>query len=435
VTGLRLRHAGPLASLGEPERRALLDRGGQQDDEVRTVVSALIDVVRRDGDDALRALAREYDHAQLQDLEVPIDTCRAALDRTDLALVAAMDRAARNIRTVHTAMKPAPVEVESEPGIVIGRRPDPLSRIGVYAPGGRAPYPSSVLMSVIPARIAGVAEIILCTPPRANGLPADLVLAAAALAGVDRVFAVGGAGAVAAMAFGTESIPRVDKIVGPGNAWVAEAKLQVSNVVTIDSPAGPSELLVIADESAEASFIAVELLAQAEHDPRAAVVALCVGDDLARHVKQELAERLSAFPRATVMRRAFADAGAVLSVTSVADAVTFSNAYAPEHLLLLVSDSATALHAVRHAGAVFVGASSSVVFGDYMSGSNHVLPTSGYGRSWSGLSTADFMRWTSYQRVDLSAAARLAEDTARFADAEGLHAHAAAARFHIRGTA
>jgi histidinol dehydrogenase len=434
VTGLRLRFTGALVSLGETERRALFDRRAQEDDEVRTVVSALIDVVRRDGDAALRALAREYDHAHLDELEVPIETCRAALDRADRALIAAMERAARNVATVHAAMKPTVVEVQPEPGVVLGRRPDPLSRVGVYAPGGRAPYPSSVLMSVIPARIAGVADIVLCTPPRSTGQPADLVLAAAALAGVDRVFAVGGAGAIAAMAFGTESIPRVDKIVGPGNAWVAEAKLQVSNVVTIDSPAGPSELLVIADESADASLISSELLAQAEHDPRARVLALCVGDDLALRVKQELAERLSAFPRATVIRRALADAGGVLSVGSVSDAVTFSNTFAPEHLLLLVSDTASALDAVRHAGAVFVGATSSVVFGDYMSGSNHVLPTSGYGRSWSGLSTVDFMRWTAYQRVDPVAAARLAEDTARFADAEGLQAHAAAARLHLRGT-
>jgi histidinol dehydrogenase len=433
VSGLRLRYAGPLAALGKEERRALLERRVADDDEVRTVVGALIDVVRRDGDDALRALAREYDHAHMQELEVSLETCRAALDRTDRALVSAMERAGRNIATVHAAMKPVGVEVQSEPGIVVGRRPDPLSRVGVYAPGGRAPYPSSVLMSVIPARIAGVPEILLCTPPRSTGVPADLVLAAAALAGVDRVFAVGGAGAIAAMAFGTDTIPRVDKIVGPGNAWVAEAKLQVSNVVAIDSPAGPSEVVVIADRSADAAAIAVELLAQAEHDPRAGVVALCVGDDLARRVQNELASRVSDFSRATVIRKALAEAGAVMSVNEVDDAVAFANAYAPEHLVLVVENPTPVLDAVRNAGAVFVGASSSVVFGDYISGSNHVLPTGGYARGWSGLSTSDFMRWTSYQRVSSEGAARLAEDAALFADAEGLHAHAAAARLHSRG--
>ena len=235
----------------------------------------------RGGDAALRALATEFDGVTLDALEVPASRCVAALDALDPALRRAMERAANNIRRVHQGFLPATQEVESEPGIVVGRRPDPLGRVGVYAPGGRAAYPSSVLMGVVPARVAGVGEIIVCSPPgRDTGLPAEVVLAAAALAGAHRVFALGGAGAIAALAYGTESVPRVDRIVGPGNAYVAEAKIQVARAVAIDSPAGPSELLVLADASADPQLIAREMLAQAEHDPLAAVVAVVTSDGL-----------------------------------------------------------------------------------------------------------------------------------------------------------
>jgi len=223
----RIRFRGPLESLTDADRRVLFDRAVAPDDMVRTTSEAIIDVVRRDGDVALISLAREYDKARLKTLEVPRDAWRDALKRLDPALRAAMDRAAANIRAVHAAAKPQPIEVSPEPGVVVGRRPDPLRRVGVYAPGGRAAYPSSVLMGAIPARVAGVAEVVLCSPPGCDGLPPRPVLAAAALADVDRVFAIGGDGAIAAMAYGTESVPRVDRIVGPGNAYVAAAKLLV----------------------------------------------------------------------------------------------------------------------------------------------------------------------------------------------------------------
>jgi histidinol dehydrogenase len=320
-------------------------------------------------------------------------------------------------------------EAESEPGILVGRRPDPLGRVGVYAPGGRAAYPSSVLMGIVPARVAGVGEIILCSPPdRATAQPAEVVLAAAALAGADRVFALGGAGAIAAMAFGTPSVPRVDRIVGPGNAYVAEAKLQVASAVAIDSPAGPSELLVLCDGSADAALVAREMLAQAEHDPLAAVVAITTSDQLARRIVAELSEQLPSQPRATIAAEALAGQGAVLVVSDLDEGISSANAYAAEHLLLLVTEPETVLGGLRTAGTVFVGASSSVAFGDYLTGANHVLPTGGLARSYSGLSTLDFVRWTTWQRVSPAAAARLADDVATFADAEGLAGHAAAAR-------
>jgi histidinol dehydrogenase len=255
-----------------------------------------------------------------------------------------------------------------------------------------------------------------------------VVLAAAALAGADRVFALGGAGAIAAMAYGTASVPRVDRIVGPGNAYVAEAKLQVSNVVAIDSPAGPSELLVVCDDSADPALVAREMLAQAEHDPLAAVAAVTTSARSVQAIVDALAAQVAAQPRAEICRAALAGQGAVLFADSIDDAVAFANAYAAEHLLLVVERSDDVLGRLRNAGTVFVGASASVAFGDYMTGANHVLPTGGLARSYSGLSTLDFVRWTTYQRVSEEAAARLADDVGVFADAERLPGHALAAR-------
>jgi histidinol dehydrogenase len=284
-------------------------------------------------------------------------------------------------------------------------------------------------MGIVPARVAGVGEIVLCSPPsRETGLPTEVVLAAAALAGADRVFALGGAGAVAAMAYGTASVPRVDRIVGPGNAYVAAAKLQVSSAVAIDSPAGPSELLVLCDETADASLVAREMLAQAEHDPLAAVVAVTTSERAVNDIVSALAAALATQPRADICRAALMGQGAVLSAGSLAEAIAFANEYAAEHLLLLVEAQDDALAALRNAGTVFVGATASVAFGDYMTGANHVLPTGGLARCYSGLSTLDFVRWTTYQRVSRDAAARLADDVGLFADAEGLPGHALTAR-------
>jgi len=429
ATTVALRWQGALASLTDADRRALFDRTTSSDDAVRERTAAIVARVRHDGDRALRALAKELDGVALDALEVPRPEWTRALDALDRALRRAMERSAANVERVHRAFVPAAQETESEPGIVVGRRPDPLARVGVYAPGGRAAYPSSVLMGVIPARVAGVREIVLCSPPSGAGArPSEVVLAAAALAGASRVFALGGAGAIAAMAYGTETVPRVERIVGPGNAYVAQAKLQLSSIVAIDSPAGPSELLVLADESADPVVVARELLAQAEHDPLAAVVAVTTSEPLARAIVAALASLLPAQPRADISAAALAGQGAVLWADSVASAVAFANAYATEHLLLVVADADAVLATLRNTGTVFVGASASVAFGDYMTGANHVLPTGGLARSYSGLSTLDFVRWTTYQRVSVAAAARLADDVGTFADAEGLPGHAMAAR-------
>ncbi|MES2522813.1 MAG: histidinol dehydrogenase [Gemmatimonadota bacterium] len=428
-----LRAVGTLAALDLEARAAITDRSDATSQVVRERTATIVDRVRTGGDTALRELAQEFDGVALNALEVPRARWDEALASLDPALRSSLERSARNIAAVHTAFLPRETEVSPEPGIVVGRRPDPLARVGIYAPGGRAAYPSSLLMGAIPARVAGVGEVIVCSPPGPSGEPSPVVLAAAALAGATRVFAIGGAGAIAAMGFGTESVPQVDRIMGPGNAYVAEAKLQLVSRVAIDAPAGPSELLVLADDSADAATIARELVAQAEHDPDAAVVAIIGGAGagaLADAVLTALAAEVEGTPRAAVVRDALRARGAVLTTPTLDEAVTFANSWAAEHLLLLVRDELeeATLGALRSAGTVFVGGFSSVAFGDYMTGANHVLPTAGAARCYSGLSTLDFVRWTTWQRVSRDAAASLSEDVARFADAEGLPAHAAAAR-------
>jgi histidinol dehydrogenase len=432
-----VRWVGSVADLTADAKRALFERTSTANDAViRARTASIIADVRSRGDDALRALAAELDGVSLGSLEVPATACAAALASLEPALRSAMERSARNIRQVHEAFRPVRQETESEPGIIIGRRPDPLGVVGVYAPGGRAAYPSSVLMGVIPARVAGVEEVIVCSPPsRETGRPSDVVLAAAALGGADRVFALGGAGAIAAMAYGTDSVPRVDRIVGPGNAYVAEAKLQVASAVAIDSPAGPSELLVLADDRADPKLIAREMMAQAEHDPLAAVVAVVASERVAAEVLHELSQSIPSQPRADIVATALAAQGAVLWSESMPSAVAFSNDYAAEHLLLVVTEPEGVLPGLRNAGTIFVGAYASVAFGDYMTGANHVLPTGGLARSYSGLSTLDFVRWTTYQQVSRAAAARLADDVGIFADAEGLGGHALAARAWREGVA
>ncbi|MEO8577670.1 MAG: histidinol dehydrogenase [Gemmatimonadales bacterium] len=425
---VRFRFNGSLDALSFDDRRELFSRSAIVDSSVRETVRSIIERVRTSGNVALLELARDLDGVDLVSLEVPKDAVSKSLQRLSRDFEAALRRSARNIERVHAASRPETTTMEVEPGITVARRPDALARVGVYAPGGKAAYASSVLMAAIPARVAGVSEIILCSPPSHTGFPAPEVLAAAAIAGVDRVFALGGAGAIAAMAIGTATVPRVDKIVGPGNAYVAEAKIQLTSEVAIDSPAGPSELLVIADDSVDPRVIAREISAQAEHDARAAVIVIAIGDDVARRISAAMDSNIATQPRASTIFEALASRGGVLSVKSLHEAMQAANDFAPEHLLIATRNAADVAQSVRSAGSVFVGETSSVAFGDYMTGANHVLPTGGMARCYSGLSTLDFVRWTTLQSVTRTAARRLAADTAVFAEAEGLPAHASAAR-------
>jgi len=420
----RLRYTGALSALTPDERASLVRRTIGTDSLVRDRTEEIIRRVRGDGDRALREMAVEFDGVVLDELEVPRLVRQRALAEIDPVLRSALEHAAWNITLFHSASPPRTVEIQTEPGVTVGRRPDPLRRVGIYSPGGRAAYASSVLMAGIPAKVARVSEIVLCSPPQKDGYPAKVVLAACEIAGVDRVFAIGGAGAIAAMAYGTESVPRVDRIVGPGNAYVAEAKIQVSRDVGIDSPAGPSELLVICDGDADVETIAREVIAQAEHDVNACVVVVALDDETASAIT-DATDRLRGL--ADIARSALTQRGGVLSAGSIAEAVEFAAEFAPEHLLLAVKDADSMLPDIRNAGCVFVGEQSSVVFGDYITGGNHVLPTGGLARSYSGLGPLDFVRWTSYQKVTRAAARRLSSDTAVLANAEGLPAHAAAA--------
>jgi histidinol dehydrogenase len=429
MSSLTLRFRGPLSALTAADVGELMDRATSEDDElVRDLAAAIIDAVRHQGDTALRSLAREYDGVSLTGLEVDRKHWDQALDRTPGSVRDALVRAKRNLEIVHTAQVPLPIEVSPEPGIRVVRRPDPLRSVGIYVPGGRAAYPSSVLMGVVPARVAGVPEIIVCSPPvKPSGRPSDLVLAACALAGASRVFAIGGAGAIAAMAYGTATVPKVERIVGPGNAHVAAAKILVANRVAIDGPAGPSELLIIADETADPSQVAREMIAQAEHDERAAVITLALDRELAARIETSLSVQVATTSRSAIVKGALGARGAILTADSRSLAVAFANVYAPEHLLLAVADAEAMLPDLRAAGAVFVGRTSSVVFGDYATGANHTLPTGGSARSYSGLSVLDFFRWTSIQSVTAAAASALALDVGTLATAEGLDGHARAA--------
>lgn len=433
VKPLVLRARGHFDALNATDARAICDRSSSLDPTIGMRTAGIINAVRERGDDALREMALSFDGASLSEIEVPRAEWNVALMALEPTLRASLERAVTNIAAVHRAFLPTESIATPEPGITVGRRPDPLPRVGVYAPGGRAAYPSSLFMGAIPARVAGVKEVIVCSPPGADGRVSSIVLAAAALANVDRVFAVGGAGAIAAMALGTASVPRVDRIVGPGNAYVAEAKMQLSSQVTIDAPAGPSEILVLADDRADAATIAREMLAQAEHDPDTAVIAVVCGinaNRVAEEAERQLSTLVSATPREAIAREALSTRGAIVTTETLSRGVEIANAWAAEHLLLLVQHElrAPTLAALQGAGTVFIGDSSSVAFGDYMTGANHVLPTAGAARRYSGLSTLDFVRWTTWQEVTPAAANALSSDVARFADAEGLPAHAAAAR-------
>lgn len=423
--------------LDQPTRARLLQRCPLDDADwttaadatsVSRVVADLIADVRSRGDAALLDAAERFDGARPADIEVPRSAWADALDALEPPERNALREAAEAVLRVHEAQRPKELVLEPHPGVRVGRRPDALARAGVYAPGGSAAYPSSVLMGVIPAKVAGVGEVVVCSPPQADGMPHRSVLAACAIAGADRVFAVGGAPAIAALAYGTATIPAVDRIVGPGSVWVDEAKRQVARDVGIDNPAGPSEIMIICDDSAHPASIAAELLAQAEHDPNAAVLLISLDDRTMTAVERALEEQLALTPRRKIAAAALAARGAALVANHIDQALVFAAEWAPEHLLLRVRQAEALLPRVRNAGAVFAGESTSVVHGDYLTGGNHVLPTGGAARFSSGMSVLDFIRWTSWQTVSAAAARRMAEPIAALAMIEGLPAHAAAAR-------
>ena len=419
---------GTVGGLNESQRELLLERRPEDEGRLQDAVRELMAEVRRDGDRALFRMAHRFDGVKLEALEVPRSRWKDALDALDPEVRRQLERAARNIEAFHAAQIPADVETEVEAGVRLGRRGVPLPSVGVYAPGGRAAYPSSVLMGVIPARVAGVPRIVVASPPGPSGEPPAEVLAACAIGGATQLLAVGGAGAVAALAYGTESVLPVEGIVGPGNQWVTEAKRQVAGELRIDSPAGPSEVLVVAGPGADPVRVAQELVAQAEHAPEAAVAAVSWDPDTLAGIRAALAREVETTPRREIVETALASRSALLLATDRAEALAFAEEYAAEHLALFTDDPRRDLGTQTTAGTVFLGEASSVAFGDYMTGANHVLPTAGRSRSFSGLSVLHFLRFYTWQELSVEAAAAMAEGTGLLAEAEGLPAHAVAAR-------
>lgn len=408
--------------------RALKARQQETNAEVARAVQAILDDVRREGDAAVIRYSAKFDHADGPVRVIETAEIAEAKARIDADLLAAMERAAANIRRFHQQQVQESYVDFREDGSFMGQRVRPLARVGLYVPGGTAAYPSSVLMNAIPAKIAGVPELVMVTPPNAEGKPRDVILAAAAVAGVDRIYMVGGAQAVAALAYGTETIPQVDKIVGPGNIFVATAKRLLYGVVDIDMIAGPSEILIVADKNADARFIAADLMSQCEHDVLAGGVLLTDSAALAEQVKAEITRQLADLSRAEIIRQSMDDYGVIVVFDSVAACVDYANAVAPEHLELAVADPASWLGRVENAGSVFLGDWTPEPVGDYYAGANHVLPTSGTARFFSPLGVDSFykrMGFTSYSKAALMAGA---DDIIRFAEAEGLTAHANAVK-------
>ena len=399
--------------------------------DVSQAVAGIIAQVRRDGDQALFELARRFDGAAPDALEVTPAEMDTALAQLDPALRAAMERAAENIRAFHSAQKREGFCLRRADGTYIGQKITPIERVGLYIPGGTASYPSTVFMNAIPAQIAGCSQIVMVSPPSKSGTIAAPILAAARLAGVTRVFKAGGAQAIAALAYGTEIIPRVDKIVGPGNAYVAEAKRQVFGRVSIDMIAGPSEILVVADETCDARYAAADLLSQAEHDRLASAVLVTDSQALAQAVSDEVERQLACLPREAIAREAIERFGRILVTDDLPAAIEAANELAPEHLELCVAEPEKWLPLVRNAGSVFLGRYCPESLGDYLAGPNHTLPTSGTARFSSPLSVDDFIKKTQYTYYTPEALAEVAQDIAVFARAEGLEAHARAAL--IRG--
>jgi histidinol dehydrogenase len=402
----------------------------------RDAVAAVLDAVRERGDEALRELTARFDRVELERFEVSADEFAVAEAAVAPELRQAMADAAQRIEAFHRAGMARDYAVETAPGVVCERMIRPVPRVGLYVPAGSAPLPSTALMLCVPAKLAGCREVVLCTPPRADGSADPAVLVAAKLVGVDRVFKLGGAQAVAALAFGTASVPGVDKVFGPGNSYVDEAKRQVaqSGAAAIDMPAGPSEVLVIADDGADAAFVAADLLSQAEHGPDSQVLLLSDSAALIDRVEVELAVQLSALPRADIARKALS-ASRLVWVDSLDEAFAISNAYAPEHLILALREPRGWLDRVEAAGSVFLGDWTPEALGDYCSGSNHVLPTGGAARACSGLSVASFQTFVSVQSATPGGIAAIGPCAITLARAEGLDAHANAVALRMPGAA
>ncbi|MGH9340869.1 MAG: histidinol dehydrogenase [Acidobacteriota bacterium] len=417
--------------LTQAEAEELCRRNPAADSSVMDTCSAIFAEVERRGDEAVRRFTAEFDGAEVAALEVPANELAQAGSRVSRQALQALEAAAANIRHFHAAQGGQEPPVEVRPGVTCWREARAIESVGLYIPGGSAVLPSTVLMLAIPARLAGCSQVIICVPPRQDGSVSPEVLAAAAISGVSRVFKIGGAQAIAAMATGTESVPRVDKILGPGNRWVQAAKLLASlRGVATDMVAGPSEVLVIADQSACADFVAADLISQAEHGCDSQAILVSTWQPLIDEMKSRLQAQLADLPRRTLAAQALKHSFAVLAGT-LEEALDFSNRYAPEHLILHVEDPQRWLSGIRSAGSVFLGPWSPEVAGDYASGTNHTLPTSGQARAISGVSLDSFVKKITFQRLTREGLLALAPTLETLADMEGLEGHRRAVRLRV----
>ena len=415
-----------IMKYGEVDNKDIFARGTAAT-SVEDIVTGIIENVKANGDKALFEYCEKFDKAKLSTLEVSAEEIEEAFNAVEPKFVEIIRAAAENVREFHSRQVRNSFILNEKDGVVIGQKVLPIEKVGLYVPGGTAAYPSTVLMDSIPAKIAGCKEIVMVTPPNSEGKVNPVILAAAKIAGVDRIFKLGGAQAVAALAYGTESVPKVDKIVGPGNAFVAEAKKQVFGMVSIDMIAGPSEILVVADKTCNPKFVAADLLSQAEHDKMASAVLVCDDMDFAEAVSAELERQIPLLPREEIARTSIDNNGKIIVTDDLLKAIDIANEIAPEHLELCMDNPFDYLDKIKHAGSIFMGKYCPEALGDYFAGPNHTLPTSGTARFSSPLSVDDFVKKTQYTYYTREALSKVAEDVAFFAEKEGLSAHARSA--------
>ncbi|MCR4633961.1 MAG: histidinol dehydrogenase [Erysipelotrichaceae bacterium] len=399
---------------------------------VTDTVREILNDVKERGDGALKEYTLRFDHADLAELEVSWEEIDDALLRIEPSFLKILKEAAANIRRFHELQKRNGFLLNEEDGILLGQKILPMENVGVYVPGGSASYPSSVLMNIIPAKIAGCKNIFMISPPDKNGKIADAILASAHIAGADRIFKAGGAQAIGALAYGTKTVPKVDKIVGPGNAYVAEAKRQVYGLVSIDMIAGPSEILIVADEGGDPRYLAADMLAQAEHDKMASAVLVTDSKRIAEATALEIEQQLSVLPRKDIAGASIENNGKIILTDSIDQAIVIANRIAPEHLELCIKDPFDHLDAVRNAGSLFLGSHTPEALGDYFAGTNHILPTSGTARFSSPLSVDDFVKKMQYSYYSKEALNKAAEKIAAFAKKEGLDGHARSALIRLK---
>lgn len=413
-----------IRTTKEESIESLVARQAGESQDVSATVSEILQEVRKKGDQALQYFTKKFDQAEITNFRVEDSEIETALESTSANFLKILEEAKKNITVFHEKQLQRGFITTDEKGIVMGQRVIPLDSVGVYVPGGTAAYPSTVLMDVLPAKIAGVEKIVMITPPNKEGNIPTAILAAAHIAGVDEIYKLGGAQGVAALAYGTETIPSVDKIVGPGNIYVATAKRMVYGIVDIDMIAGPSDILIVADETSEPSWLAADLLAQAEHDTLAQAVLVTTSQTIAEKVQEELTIQLAELPRKPIAQASLETNGKLIVAENVTEALEIANRIAPEHLELCVAEPFALLGKVKHAGSVFLGHHTPEVLGDYFAGPNHTLPTEGTARFYSPLSVDDYIKKSSYLYYSKEALQGAADSVIEFAETEGLSGHA-----------